>query len=76
MPFESRVRWLNLAKQYQVHLNQVNDWKNRLLTRDAGVFGAEQVEEHKADLKELHSMIGQQALEIDFFQSRSARPDS
>jgi hypothetical protein len=30
------------------------------------VFGAEHVEEPKADLKELHAKIGQQALEIDF----------
>ena len=36
------------------------------LDRAAGVFGAELVEEPKADLKELHAKIGQQALEIDF----------
>ena len=71
-----------LAKHYDVHPNQVNDWKNQLLERAAGVFGAEQAEEPKADLKELHAKIGQQAMEMemememDFLSgAASARPD-
>jgi transposase len=58
-----------LAKQYDVHANQITDWKNQLLERASGVFGGEAaVQGPKADLKELHAKIGQQALEIDFLE--------
>ena len=30
-----------LAKLHDVHPNQITDWKNQLLARAAGVFGAE-----------------------------------
>ena len=37
-----------------------------MLERASSVFGGEAAAEPKADLKELHAKIGQQALEIDF----------
>lgn len=58
-----------LAKQYDVHPNQITDWKTQLLERASGVFGAAPSSEPKTDLKELHAKIGQQALEIDFLAS-------
>lgn len=58
-----------IAQQYEVHPNQVTEWKRQLLERAADVFdggAAAGEKESMPDLKELHAKIGQQALEIDF----------
>ena len=55
-----------MAKLYDVHPNQINDWKNQLLERAASVFGAESAPQPAVDLKDLHAKIGQLALENDF----------
>jgi transposase len=58
-----------IAQQYEVHPNQVTEWKRQLLERAADVFDGGVTSgdrESMPDLKELHAKIGQQALEIDF----------
>jgi transposase len=55
-----------LAKLHDVHPNQINDWKNQLLERSPGAFGADSAAPPAVDLKELHAKIGQLALENDF----------
>lgn len=58
-----------LAQQYDVHPNQVTDWKNQLLEGAAGIFdGAHHRQGPVVDLKALHAKIGQQALELDFLE--------
>lgn len=54
-----------LAKQHDVHPNQIIDWKNQLLAGAADVFGAER-HDPVIGIKPLHAKIGQQALGIDF----------
>jgi transposase len=55
-----------LSQQFDVHQNQIVDWKNQLLANAAHAFGGDSKAPPEVDLKQLHAKIGQQALEIDF----------
>jgi transposase len=60
---------IEIAQQYEVHPNQVTEWKRQLLERSAEVFEGSATASKSGsepDLKLLHAKIGQQALEIDF----------
>jgi transposase len=72
--FKAQVAWAavkgdktlaELAEQFQVHLMQITEWKQKWLARAADVFGGTTPTVDTPDLKTLHAKIGQLALEND-----------
>ena len=64
-----------LADKFDVHPNQINDWRRQMLDNADTVFGSTS-DQHKADeehLKTLHAKIGQLALENDFLSKALGR---
>ena len=56
-----------LCAQFQVHANQISEWKKQLVSRATEVFGGS-VGAEPVDLDPLHAKIGQLSLENDFLE--------
>ena len=59
-----------LAQQFDVHANQITQWRSQLLEGAADVFGDARpdVAAPPEDVKTLHAKIGQLTLENDFLE--------
>ena len=59
-----------LAEQFDVHDNQITQWKSRLLDGAAGVYGETKGTPARelVEVKTLHTKIGALAPEIDFLE--------
>jgi transposase-like protein len=57
-----------LVKKFDVHANQITDWKKQLLSNASDVFGkgAQKGEESAETIDQLHAKIGQLTMENDF----------
>jgi transposase len=58
-----------LAEHFDIHPNQITQWKSQLQEGAAGVFGEARTEQAApVDLKALHAKIGELTLENDFLE--------
>ena len=59
-----------MVKKFDVHANQITEWKKQLLTGAPDVFGkgAQKVEDAEETIRALHAKVGQLTMENDFLE--------
>jgi transposase len=57
-----------LSQRFDVHANQVTQWKQHLLVNAAAVFGEREDRQQTGEFERLHAKIGELTMERDFLQ--------
>jgi transposase-like protein len=57
-----------MAQQFDVHPNQITDWKTQLMERSSVVFGDTTAKEKGPDILAMEAKIGRLSLENDFLE--------
>ena len=65
-----------LTQRFEVHPNQITEWRRQLSEPSADVFGKSAGSEPPVDLKVRHAKIGQPTLENDFLESALSKVGS
>lgn len=64
-----------IAKEYDVHPTQVSEWKKTMSEGVPSLFGRGRIrtgdDEFERERNDLHSKIGQLAVEVDFLRKKS-----
>ncbi len=67
---QGELTMAEMVKKFDVHANQITDWKKQLLNAAPDVFGkaAKKAEDAGETVQALHAKIGQLAMENDFLE--------
>ena len=64
---------IELSQRYQIHPNQITEWKRKLLEHASDIFSKDRKTEQGPNVKDLHAKIGQLSMENDFLSGALGR---